>query len=231
LPLLTPCKSFSLTAISPTPPASAHSASRLLKVREQLPFAVDLDLVSLQLPSPLPPLSPLPNTRSIAYPSPGVQIRSRPIVRYHHFLGKDDHVLTHGSPSDDLIFAPIIVLYEEGPVSFGWDYHVFQRWSSFRQPWNIGKASPLISFPLTLHVLFPRALEGALLAREQLPLAVHLDLVSLQLACALKRVLAVRALYWGACNWHGQAHPMAATAVRAQLAVEDRRGWRDIKRY
>jgi hypothetical protein len=40
----------------------------------------------------------------------------------------DDQVLTDGIPSDDLIFALIIVLYEEGPISFGRDYHVFQRW-------------------------------------------------------------------------------------------------------
>jgi WD40 repeat protein len=45
----------------------------------------------------------------------------------HHFLGKDDHVLTDGSPSEDLIFALVIVLYEEGPLSFGWDYHVFSK--------------------------------------------------------------------------------------------------------
>jgi hypothetical protein len=38
----------------------------------------------------------------------GVEIRCRPILRDHHFLGKDDHVLTDGSPSDDLIFAPIM---------------------------------------------------------------------------------------------------------------------------
>jgi hypothetical protein len=45
----------------------------------------------------------------------------------HHFLGKDDLVLTDGSPSDDLIFALITVIYEEGPLIFGLDYHVFQR--------------------------------------------------------------------------------------------------------
>jgi hypothetical protein len=33
-----------------------------------------------------------------------VGIRGRPVVQDHHFLGKDDHVLTNGSPSDDLIF-------------------------------------------------------------------------------------------------------------------------------
>jgi hypothetical protein len=49
---------------------------------------------------------------------PGVEIRGRPIVRDHHFLGKDDHVLTDGSPPDDMIFAPIIVLCEAGPLSF-----------------------------------------------------------------------------------------------------------------
>jgi hypothetical protein len=48
----------------------------------------------------------------------GVEIRGHPVY----------HVLTDGSPSDDLIFALIIVLYKEGPLSFGWDYHVFQRW-------------------------------------------------------------------------------------------------------
>jgi hypothetical protein len=37
----------------------------------------------------------------------GVEIRGRPIVRDHHFLGKDNHVLTDGSPSDGLIFALI----------------------------------------------------------------------------------------------------------------------------
>jgi hypothetical protein len=58
----------------------------------------------------------------------GVEIRGRPIVRDHHFLEKDDHVLTDGSPSDNLVFAPILVLFEEGPLSFGRDYHVFQRW-------------------------------------------------------------------------------------------------------
>jgi hypothetical protein len=47
-------------------------------------------------------------------------------VRLHYELLKFVHVLTDGSPSDDLIFAPIVVLYEEGPLSFGWDYHVFQ---------------------------------------------------------------------------------------------------------
>jgi hypothetical protein len=36
--------------------------------------------------------------------------------------------LTDGSPSDDLIFALIIVLNEEGPPCFGQDYQVFQRW-------------------------------------------------------------------------------------------------------
>jgi hypothetical protein len=56
-------------------------------------------------------------------------IRGRPIVRDHHFLGKDDHVLTDDSPSDDLICAPIIVLYEEGPLNIDQDYHVFcPRW-------------------------------------------------------------------------------------------------------
>jgi hypothetical protein len=55
---------------------------------------------------------------------PGVEIRSRPIVRDHYFLGKDDHVLTDYSPPDDLIFILIIVLYEEGQLSFGQDYHV-----------------------------------------------------------------------------------------------------------
>jgi hypothetical protein len=38
---------------------------------------------------------------------------------------KDDHVFTDGSPSDDLIFAHIIVLSEEGRLSFEWDYIVF----------------------------------------------------------------------------------------------------------
>jgi hypothetical protein len=58
----------------------------------------------------------------------GVEIRGRPVVWDHHFLGLDDHVLTDGRSSDDLIFALIIVLYEEGSLSFGWDYHDFQRW-------------------------------------------------------------------------------------------------------
>jgi hypothetical protein len=53
----------------------------------------------------------------------GVEIRG-PIVQDHHFLGKDNHGLTVGSPSDNLIFALIIVLYEEGPLSFGRDYKV-----------------------------------------------------------------------------------------------------------
>jgi hypothetical protein len=52
---------------------------------------------------------------SVSFQPSGVEIRGRD----HHFLGKDDHVLTDGSPSDDLIFAPIIVLYEQGPLSFG----------------------------------------------------------------------------------------------------------------
>jgi hypothetical protein len=58
----------------------------------------------------------------------GVEIRGRPVVQDHHFLGKDDHVLTDGSLSDNLIFAFIIGLYQEGPLSFGRDYHVFTRW-------------------------------------------------------------------------------------------------------
>jgi hypothetical protein len=58
----------------------------------------------------------------------GVEIRGRPVVLDPHFLEKDDHVLTDGSPADDLIFALIIVLYEERPVSFGRDYHDFQIW-------------------------------------------------------------------------------------------------------
>jgi hypothetical protein len=41
----------------------------------------------------------------------GLEIRGHPIVRDHHFLGKDDHVLTDGSPSDDLIFALISSLW------------------------------------------------------------------------------------------------------------------------
>jgi hypothetical protein len=49
----------------------------------------------------------------------GLEIGGHPIVRDYHFLGKDDHVLTDGSPSDDLIFAPIIVLFEEGPLNLG----------------------------------------------------------------------------------------------------------------
>jgi hypothetical protein len=69
---------------------------------------------------------------------PGVDIIGRPIVRDYHFLGNDDQVLTDGSPSDNLIFTDIIVLYEEGPLSFGWNYYVIRRWYSFRQPWNIG---------------------------------------------------------------------------------------------
>jgi hypothetical protein len=59
---------------------------------------------------------------------PGVEISGRPVVRDHHFLGKDDHVLTDGSPSDDLIFAIIIFLCEEGPLSFGRDYHGIHVW-------------------------------------------------------------------------------------------------------
>jgi hypothetical protein len=58
----------------------------------------------------------------------GVEIRGRHVVRDHHFLGKDDQVLTDGSSSDDLIFALITVLCEEEPLSFGRDYHVIQRW-------------------------------------------------------------------------------------------------------
>jgi hypothetical protein len=58
---------------------------------------------------------------------PGIEIRGRPVVRDHHFLEKDDLVLTDGSPSDDLIFAPVIVLYEEGPLCLRRDYHVRGR--------------------------------------------------------------------------------------------------------
>jgi hypothetical protein len=58
----------------------------------------------------------------------GVEIRGRPIVGDHHFLGKDDHALTDGSSSDDLIFAFVVLLDEEGPLSFGRDYQVYQRW-------------------------------------------------------------------------------------------------------
>jgi hypothetical protein len=47
----------------------------------------------------------------------GVEISGRPIVRDHHFLGKDDHVLTDGSPSAKLIFALAIVHCEEGALS------------------------------------------------------------------------------------------------------------------
>jgi hypothetical protein len=78
--------------------------------------------------------SPECHTRPNACPSacpythPGVEIRGRPFVPDHHFLGKDNHVLTDGSPSDNLIFALIIVLYEEGPLSLGWDNQIFQRW-------------------------------------------------------------------------------------------------------
>jgi hypothetical protein len=50
-----------------------------------------------------------------------VAVRGRAVVRDHHFLGKDDHVLTDGSSSEDLIFALIIVLHEEGPLCFGRD--------------------------------------------------------------------------------------------------------------
>jgi hypothetical protein len=60
--------------------------------------------------------------------SSGVEIRGCPIVRDHHFVMKDDHVLTDVSPSDDLIFVLIVLLYEEGPLTFRRDYHVFQRW-------------------------------------------------------------------------------------------------------
>jgi hypothetical protein len=59
-----------------------------------------------------------PDVFSIQESRPGVEIRGHPVVRDHHFLGKDDHVLTDGSPSDDLIFAFIIVLCEEGPQIF-----------------------------------------------------------------------------------------------------------------
>jgi hypothetical protein len=45
---------------------------------------------------------------------PGVEIRGRPVVRDHHFLGKDDHVLADGSPSDDQIFALIVVKFWAG---------------------------------------------------------------------------------------------------------------------
>jgi hypothetical protein len=55
--------------------------------------------------------------------NPGVEIRGRPIVQDHHFLGKDGHVLTDGSPSDDLIFAHYSS-YEKGPLRLGQDYHV-----------------------------------------------------------------------------------------------------------
>jgi hypothetical protein len=55
--------------------------------------------------------------------TPGVEIRGRPVIQDHHFLGKDDHVLTDGSPSGDLIFALI-----KGRTSLGQDYHVIQIW-------------------------------------------------------------------------------------------------------
>jgi hypothetical protein len=58
----------------------------------------------------------------------GVEIRGCPVVRDHSFLGKDDRVWTDGTPLDDLKYALIIVLYEEGPQSFWRDYHVFNRW-------------------------------------------------------------------------------------------------------
>jgi hypothetical protein len=41
----------------------------------------------------------------------GVEIRGRPVVQDRQCLGKDDHVLIDGSPSDNLIFALINVLY------------------------------------------------------------------------------------------------------------------------
>jgi hypothetical protein len=56
----------------------------------------------------------------------GVEIRGHPIIRDHHFIQKDENVLTDGSPSDSLIFAHI-VLYEEGPLYFGLDYHVLKK--------------------------------------------------------------------------------------------------------
>jgi hypothetical protein len=58
----------------------------------------------------------------------GVEIRGRPVVKNHNFLGKDDPVLADFSPSDDLIFALVIVLCEKGRQSFGRDYHVIQIW-------------------------------------------------------------------------------------------------------
>jgi hypothetical protein len=60
--------------------------------------------------------SKTPTQSKIQVGKPGVEIRGRPVVRDHHLLGKDDHVLTDGSPSDDLIFVLIIVLYEEEPL-------------------------------------------------------------------------------------------------------------------
>jgi hypothetical protein len=54
----------------------------------------------------------------------GIEIRGRPVVGDYHFLEKDDHVLTDGSPSDDLISSPVIVLCEAGALNFLRDYHL-----------------------------------------------------------------------------------------------------------
>jgi hypothetical protein len=74
-------------------------------------------------------LRQFPGTVAMSSPkhTPGIEIRGRPVVRENNFLGKDDHVLTDGSSLDAVIFALIIVLYEDGPLRFGRDYHVIQR--------------------------------------------------------------------------------------------------------
>jgi hypothetical protein len=64
-----------------------------------------------------------------AYAFTGVEIRGRPVVRDHHFLGQDDHVLTDGSLSDDQIFALIIELYEK-------DHYVLGRTTMFFKDYN-----------------------------------------------------------------------------------------------
>jgi hypothetical protein len=57
--------------------------------------------------------------------------------------------LADGSPSDNLIFSPNVVVCEAGLLSFREDYHVLllsiQRWQSFGQPWITCLASPLLN--------------------------------------------------------------------------------------
>jgi hypothetical protein len=56
--------------------------------------------------------------------SAGIKIGGIPIVGGHHFQVQDDHAVTDGSPSENLIFSTITVLSKAGPQSFREDYSV-----------------------------------------------------------------------------------------------------------